>query len=185
VSQFSLSTDVACAAVGSCLGFLLFNLPPASLFMGDSGSTVLGVVVAFLALNSYRTHGSSPLAFTAALLPAALPLIDAALAILRRLRRNISPLNGDRFHIYDQWLARGWSARRVALASYGITAVFCFASWLAIKCTYSWGFAITLITVGGFLVLEWGLGALQIPKPDNSIPEATAWRSPTLFENTK
>ena len=151
----------------------------------DSGSTVLGVVVAFLALDTYLTHGSLPFAINAALLPAGLPLLDAMFVILRRLRRNASPFDGDRLHFYDFLVARRWSARRVALACYGITAIFCLASWLAIKCTYSWGFAISLIAVGGFLALEWRLGALQIQKADNSIPESTAWRSPNLLRNTK
>jgi hypothetical protein len=73
----------------------------------------------------------------------------------------------------------------VALACYGITGIFCLAGWLATKCTYAWGFTISAITVGVFLVLEWQLGALQIPKPDNSITEGTAWRSPTLLGNIK
>jgi UDP-GlcNAc:undecaprenyl-phosphate GlcNAc-1-phosphate transferase len=184
-SPFAFSAAVAWALTGACLGFLIFNFSPGSIFMGDSGSTTLGYISGFLALNSYRAHGSAPLAINVALLPAALPLIDAMFVILRRLRRNISPLNGDRFHIYDQWLARGWSARRVALACYGITGIFCLASWLASKCTYSCGCAISTMTVCGFLVLEWRLGALQIQKADNSIPESTAWRSPTLFGNTK
>jgi hypothetical protein len=158
---------------------------PKKVVANDSGSTVLGFVAAFLALHLYRAQESVPLAGAAAFLPAALPLTDAALAILRRVRGNISLVKGDRLHFYDLLLAREWPARRVALVCYGITGIFCLAGWLATKCTYSWGFTISAITVGVFLVLEWRLGALQIPKPNNLTPEATILRLPNLSGNTK
>jgi hypothetical protein len=151
----------------------------------DSGSTVLGVVCAYLALNLYRAQVGAPLAFGMAFLPAALPLIDAMLAILRRMRWNVSPLYGDRRHFYDLLIAKKWSTRNVALACYGITGIFCLAGWMATKCTFASGFAVCTLTVGSFLILEWRLGALQTAKPKTSIREAIAWRSPNLFENTK
>src|SRR6185437_8091990 len=91
------SSGVAFSLAGACAGFLLFNFPPAKIFLGDCGSNVLGFVVAFLALDFWR---SQPVAVTvpALLFPfllCALPLLDAALAIIRRLRLLTSPLAGD------------------------------------------------------------------------------------------
>lgn len=109
--------------LGSCISFLLFNFPPAKIFMGDSGSTVLGFVVAILSLNFYRQKSASHVALLVPILFAGVPLLDAACAVVRRLRRGVSPFVGDREHSYDLLLKRGWSARKVAFALYALTAM--------------------------------------------------------------
>jgi hypothetical protein len=158
--------------------------------MGDGGSTTLGLVIAFLALNSFRVHGAETFGSYFALMPAGLPLIDAALAVLRRLRNKGSPLYGDRLHFYDLLIARGLSARRVALTCYGITAIFCFAGWLAAQLaaqsTYEWALAISAITVGGFLMIEWRLGSFRFFETNQPKKPPPALRLPSsLFENSK
>jgi len=107
--------------VGGCVGFLLFNFPPAKIFMGDSGSTVLGFILAILSLNFYRHRPSGHDSVLIPLLFAGVPLLDAAFAVVRRLRSGISPFEGDRGHFYDLLLKSGWSAREVAFASYAAT----------------------------------------------------------------
>src|SRR5262249_16392497 len=61
---------------GTCLGFLLFNFPPARIFMGDSGSTVLGFLLAFLGLDFYRVHHAIGTHLLLPLIFAGLPLLD-------------------------------------------------------------------------------------------------------------
>jgi hypothetical protein len=97
----------------------------------DSGSTALGLSVAFLSLNFWRSGQPTVPRILFPILIAALPLLDGALAIIRRLSGGLSPLYGDRLHVCDRMMARGWSQRAVALACYGITSVF-----VAIAC---WG----------------------------------------------
>jgi UDP-GlcNAc:undecaprenyl-phosphate/decaprenyl-phosphate GlcNAc-1-phosphate transferase len=109
--------------LASCISFLLFNFPPAKIFMGDSGSTVLGFVLAVLALNFYRQRSANHVSVLVPLLFAGVPLLDAAFAIVRRLSRGISPFAGDREHSYDLLLKCGWSARKVAFALYALTAM--------------------------------------------------------------
>jgi UDP-GlcNAc:undecaprenyl-phosphate GlcNAc-1-phosphate transferase len=109
--------------LGSCISFLLFNFPPARIFMGDSGSTVLGFILAVLSLNFYREESANHISVLVPVLFAGVPLLDAAFAVLRRLRRGISPFTGDREHSYDLLLKYGWSARQVALALYALTAM--------------------------------------------------------------
>jgi hypothetical protein len=58
------------------------------------------------------------------MLISALPLLDLLFAVIRRLRGQVSPCQGDRFHFYDLLLARGFSSRQVVLLCYGITAAF-------------------------------------------------------------
>lgn len=190
VTQSSLSVIVAWALTGACLGFLKSNLPPANIFMGDCGSTTLGLVIAFLALNSFRMHGTETFGSYFALMPAGLPLIDAALAVVRRLRNKSSPLYGDRFHFYDLLIARGLSGRRVALACYVITAIFCFAEWLAgqlaAQNSYERALAISAVTVGGFLIIELRLGSLRFSETNQPKQPPPALRLPSsLFENSK
>ena len=116
-----ISKVVACSLIGVCLGVLLVNFPPAKMFMGDSGSTLIGVLLAFLSLDWIRTQPDShnivpPLIFIC------LPVADTLLAILRRLRSHQSPFCADRRHFYDLLLQRGWSVRGVLLVSMGTTS---------------------------------------------------------------
>jgi UDP-GlcNAc:undecaprenyl-phosphate GlcNAc-1-phosphate transferase len=121
--------------LGSCIGFLLFNFPPAKLFMGDSGSNVLGFVLSVLALNFYRTTSANHISVLVPILFAGVPLLDAAFAVVRRLSRRLSPFAGDRDHSYDLLLRCGWSARKVAFTLYALTAMlvtvglFCETLW--------------------------------------------------------
>jgi UDP-GlcNAc:undecaprenyl-phosphate GlcNAc-1-phosphate transferase len=125
-----LSVVLAIALLGCCVGFLLFNFPPASIFMGDCGSTMLGVVLGALTLAFFRSHSGTSLEIGVPLLFAALPLADAAFAVIRRLRQRKSPFAGDRRHFYDLLLHRGWSGREVVLVSYFASALFALAGLL-------------------------------------------------------
>ena len=90
----------------------------------DAGSTVIGFAVALLGLEHrvVQPNVSSKSETLFLLLATSLVLLDAALAIIRRIIHGVSPLQGDRRHFYDLLLARGWSKRRVALTSWGLTA---------------------------------------------------------------
>lgn len=131
-SATPLASVVSWSMLGSSIAFLFFNFPPANIFLGDSGSTVLGFCIAFLTLTS--AHSNMP-ADSRALLPftlAGLPLLDAVLAIIRRIKSNSSPLHGDRRHIYDLLTARGWSPRNVAFACYATTLAVGVVAWLSL-----------------------------------------------------
>jgi UDP-GlcNAc:undecaprenyl-phosphate/decaprenyl-phosphate GlcNAc-1-phosphate transferase len=121
----SLAHTVAWSVAGACAGFLISNHPPAKIHMGDSGSTALGFLIAFLALDfsSAPTLGTSSGLFFLVLIPA-LPLFDLLFAVIRRLRSGSSPFYGDRAHFYDLLSARGLPPRKVALLCYAIAAAF-------------------------------------------------------------
>ncbi|MFZ0883486.1 MAG: MraY family glycosyltransferase [Candidatus Acidiferrales bacterium] len=127
---------LAWSLLGASAAFLVFNFPPAKIFMGDSGSSALGFSVAFLGLDfigakSANSTTAAPTALIFPLLVAALPLADAVFAILRRLESGRSPFQGDRRHFYDLLLAAGWAARRVAITCYLLTALLAGLAWLA------------------------------------------------------
>jgi len=121
------------ALVGAALGFLRYNFDPASIFLGDSGSLLIGFLLATTAVTGWQ-KGATALATAVPLLIFALPIADSALALVRRsvsrppdgrsirstLRRIAQP---DREHIHHRMLALGWSARRTVLILYAITAI--------------------------------------------------------------
>jgi UDP-GlcNAc:undecaprenyl-phosphate GlcNAc-1-phosphate transferase len=161
---------VAWSLLGASAGFFLFNFPPATIFMGDSGSTALGFAVAFLGLDFYRANSpaGSPLFFP--LLVAALPLLDALLAVLRRLQSRGSPFFGDRRHFYDLLLARGWSARNVTFICTAISAAFCAIAWFGLRSSFAHAVLLAAIGIGALFFSMIQLGSLraceEIPQTD-------------------
>jgi UDP-GlcNAc:undecaprenyl-phosphate GlcNAc-1-phosphate transferase len=124
---------IAWALAGVAVGFLYSNFPPAKIFMGDSGSTLLGFSVASLSLDFLEHSQAQPAAFKwiFPFLVAGLPLVDGLVVVLRRLSRGVSPLHGDRFHFYDRLLKNGWPPRAVAGISYTISALLAAAGlWM-------------------------------------------------------
>ena len=107
-------TAVALAA--ALLGFLVFNRPPARIYLGDGGSYLLGVALTVLVADSWGTDAPTPVGVVSLIL-VALPAAEVAFAVVRRLRGRQSVLAGDRGHPYDRLVARGWS-RHSASATY-------------------------------------------------------------------
>jgi UDP-GlcNAc:undecaprenyl-phosphate GlcNAc-1-phosphate transferase len=100
---------VACAAlIGAVLGFLRFNTHPASVFLGDGGSTLLGFTASFLAvvLVQYCNTALNPVIVV---LLVGVPFLDTAYAVVRRLAVGQSPFRPDKRHLHHQLLAIGLS----------------------------------------------------------------------------
>ncbi|MGH2723913.1 MAG: glycosyltransferase family 4 protein [Actinomycetota bacterium] len=122
-SPASLLTAVV---AGACVGFLPYNLHPARIFMGDSGSMLLGVVLAAATISGVgRTEAPTGTEFAALAIPVfipvlvlAVPLTDVALAILRRIRRGRPVTRPDKEHIHHRLLEIGHSHRQAVLLMY-------------------------------------------------------------------
>jgi UDP-GlcNAc:undecaprenyl-phosphate GlcNAc-1-phosphate transferase len=110
------------AMVGAILGFLPYNAPPATIFMGDAGSMLLGFFVA--AMMGLFCHDGPARWVLASGLIFGLPILDTALALVRRIRKRVSIFSGDRSHLYDQLVDRGLSVNRVVFLFYVISIVF-------------------------------------------------------------
>lgn len=108
--------------IGCLLAFLRYNFNPASVFLGDSGSLLIGFLLGcFGALWAHKS--ATLLGMTAPLMAVAIPLLDASLAVVRRFLRNKSLFAGDRGHIHHRLLDRGLSPRQAALIIYGISGL--------------------------------------------------------------
>lgn len=108
---------LAMIVAGAFAGFLLFNKPPASIFLGEGGSTIAGFMLGTLAIIS-----GSKIAVT--LLVLGLPIFDTAIVILRRILQKKSPTAGDRTHLHFRLLDLGFSQRQVLLLYYFVAAFF-------------------------------------------------------------
>jgi UDP-GlcNAc:undecaprenyl-phosphate GlcNAc-1-phosphate transferase len=118
--QFELLSS---GMAGALLAFLWFNFPPARIYLGDGGAYFLGFQIGLFALvNSHK--GTIFAALVAPLFVLALPIVDTALAILRRGLRGLPIFRPDRRHIHHKLLGMGLSRRKAVLWLYGITLVF-------------------------------------------------------------
>ena len=111
---------VAAVFAGALLGFLRFNFPPASIFLGDAGSMLIGLVVGSLAIGA-SLKGPATMAMAAPLAIWSLPMFDSFVAILRRKLTGRSIYATDRGHLHHRLMARFGKNSRVL----GVVAIFC------------------------------------------------------------
>ena len=121
VGEYSIAI-LGIALMGSCFGFLPFNFNPAKIFMGDTGSTFLGFMLATLSIqgvfNSYAV-----ISFAVPLLILGLPLFDALFAMIRRILRGQSPITADRGHLHHRLVDMGFSQKQTVFILYAISGV--------------------------------------------------------------
>jgi len=117
---------VALAAAGALAGFLLYNFPPARLFMGDAGSQLVGYLFGALAMVAryyFPARGTTRWVVLVPVLVLAVPLVDMVLVSVGRLARKRSPFAGDATsHLAHRMLARGARPRTAVLAAAGLAA---------------------------------------------------------------
>lgn len=110
------------ALAGSCLGFLPFNRSPARIFMGDTGSQLLGFVLgAASTVGMLKSHAA--LSFFVPLLALGLPLFDTAFAFSRRALRGENPMHADRGHIHHRLLDHGLDQKGAVALLDGVSAL--------------------------------------------------------------
>jgi UDP-GlcNAc:undecaprenyl-phosphate GlcNAc-1-phosphate transferase len=119
--------------VGACLGFLVFNFAPASIFMGDAGSLVIGYLLSVLAVLTTFYHPERQASPAGVLLPVvvlAVPLYDVVSVIWHRRRAGVSIFRGDRRHFSHRLVQRGFTTRSAVLTIYLATAASSLAGAL-------------------------------------------------------
>lgn len=132
---------VTAIVIGTCIGFLPHNIHPARIFMGDSGSMFLGLVLAAAAItlmgqidaNAVFSENIGPAALPL-LLPfavLAIPLLDFGLAVLRRVRRGKSPFAPDKEHLHHKLMSMGNSQERTSVILYLLTATLALPAMLS------------------------------------------------------
>ena len=129
---------IAATLAGACLGFLPHNFQPARIFMGDSGSMLIGLMLAAATtsasgrVETRSTGPSDTLALLSPLLVVAavlfVPMLDLVLAVLRRTRAGLHPFHPDKMHLHHRLLEIGHSQRRAVLLVYLWAALLAFGA---------------------------------------------------------
>jgi len=112
-----ITASIAIIFAGALLGFLFYNFNPASIFLGEAGSTLIGFMLGVLAI----ILGAK---IATALLVMGIPILDVAWAIARRVFYHQSPFAGDRQHLHFRLLDIGLSQKQAVLVLYAISAIF-------------------------------------------------------------
>jgi UDP-GlcNAc:undecaprenyl-phosphate GlcNAc-1-phosphate transferase len=139
---------------GALLGFLRYNFNPATVFLGDCGSLLIGFLLGCFGVV-WSQKSATVLGMTAPLIALSIPLLDTALSIARRFLRGRPIFEGDRRHIHHRLLDRGLTPRKAVLLLYGVAGLgaglsilqstfqnqfgglvivlFCAAAWIGVQ----------------------------------------------------
>jgi len=123
VNHASLAPFLVLALAGSILGFLHYNLNPATIFLGDSGSLFIGFTLSALALQSAE-KAPTIVAVAIPVVSFGLPILETLLSIVRRWIGGRPLFEADREHIHHKLLALGLSPREVVIVLYAVSAIF-------------------------------------------------------------
>lgn len=185
VDRATTGALLSAALAGACVGFLIHNFHPARLFMGDSGSMLIGLVLSATAITVTTQFSSEDIAQGAdgaraswlpMLLPVALPililivpLMDLVLAVVRRTRAGRSPFAPDKQHLHHRLLEIGHSHRRAVMIMWVWAGVIAFSTVLASLYTGPKVWVSVSLGVTFALLLTFVLPALH--RPGRPVPE--------------
>ena len=113
---------VMAALVGACVGFMPYNLNPAKMFMGDTGATFLGYILATMSIQGLFKYYAL-ISFVVPFLILGLPIFDTAFAFIRRIAHGQSPMHADRSHIHHRLIDMGLSQKQAVATLYVISAI--------------------------------------------------------------
>jgi len=167
---------ISIVMAGATLGFLRYNFNPASVFMGDSGSMLLGFLLGAVTIQGVL-KSIAAVALIVPLMALAIPIIDTGWAIARRLRKGMPISHADKEHIHHRLLNMGHSQRQAVLLLYFWTALLCGTS-LAVKFMNNNKvlYIMLALAIGGFFLTaiprivrgEAGKGKHRAPKKKNA-----------------
>ncbi len=121
VSEGNVAVILA-ALLGACLGFIPYNMNPAKIFMGDTGSTFLGFILATLSIQGlFKLY--AVISFAVPFLILGVPIFDICFAVLRRLAKGQNPMRPDRGHVHHRLIDMGFNQKQSVAITYMITAI--------------------------------------------------------------
>jgi len=150
---------------GAVLGFLLYNFNPASIFMGDTGSMFLGLVLAATSIQTNQ-KSSTTVAILVPLIVLGLPIADTLFAVGRRAYLGKSPFSADRGHIHHRLLDRGLTHRGAVLVLWSICVVLA-ASALLLQYSNS----LQSVVLLAFVISVFVVGARYLGRMPSRVPK--------------
>ncbi|MFC1737033.1 glycosyltransferase family 4 protein [Candidatus Hydrogenedentota bacterium] len=166
-NMFVTFTGVALA--GSLLAFLLYNFPPARIFLGDTGSMFLGYMLSTMSLMGAQKSEAAVI-LIAPMLALGFPIFETLVSILRRSLRGVPIFSGDNRHTHHRLLSKGYSQPRVVLTLCGTAALLAATAVISalVPNDSRWAWSPYLLYVGTLVSIMWVAGYLR----------------PTTFEST-
>ena len=113
---------VMAALVGACAGFMPYNLNPAKMFMGDTGATFLGYILATMSIQGLFKY-YAVISFVVPFLILGLPIFDTAFAFIRRIAHGQNPMHADRSHIHHRLIDMGLNQKQAVATLYVISGI--------------------------------------------------------------
>ena len=167
VGELSIAIILA-ALLGSCLGFIPYNKNPAKIFMGDTGATFLGFILATLSVQGlFKLYAI--ISFAVPFLVLGIPIFDICFAFMRRVAKGQNTMHADRGHVHHRLIDMGFNQKQAVAISYMLTAILGLA---AVLLTSS-GELRALILIGSVIIV----GAIGVriifKKPHHPEPPKT------------
>ena len=141
------ATVLACILAGCCLGFLRYNFNPASIFMGDCGSNMLGFLLGVIALLGVNRVAAAT-TLIVPLVIAGVPIIDTFAAIVRRRRGHTAISQADTGHIQHRLIKQGFDQKQAALMIYGWSILLAAGAIIMTKVALPMRFVVFILLVG-------------------------------------
>lgn len=180
VSEGNVAVILA-ALLGACLGFIPYNLNPAKIFMGDTGATFLGFIMACLSVQGLFKFYAI-ISFAVPFLILGVPIFDICFAVIRRLLKGQNPMQADRGHIHHRIIDMGFNQKQSVAITYMLTAILGLS---AVVLTSS-GEMRALVLIGAILLVG-GIGVTMIfnnKHPRQHTGEDLPSETPTDVEET-
>lgn len=155
-----LVSALAAALIGACIGFLRYNLNPATIFMGDTGSLFLGFLLAALGIKLRFPSNVPWITWLVPICVLALPIFDTALVVVSRLRRGVNPLTtAGTDHLSHRLVALGCTRREAVLTCYLLTGACGMVATYIAQSHFPDGYIaagmLVLMAIGGIIWLEY------------------------------
>jgi len=150
--QFLIAA-LAIVLAGATLGFLLWNKPPARIYMGDTGALFLGILIASLAIRFDPIPIDRIASFAIPLLLLAIPILDTSVAVASRIKRRISAFQGGRDHLSHRLMRMGFNKRQSVLILWIGSILFASLAIAISNASYSIERLVTIFAGALWLIL--------------------------------
>src|SRR5215208_317234 len=159
INHDALRVVMALALLGAVLGFVPYNFNPASIFLGDTGSMFIGFCCGTL-MVLFASHGQFKW-FLASMVMFSLPLLDTALAFVRRYVNKRPLFSADKYHLHHQLVARGFTVKQTVVISYVLSIAFVLLGAAIVFTRTRYAVGIYLVVFGSIIVAAFKMGMVH------------------------
>jgi UDP-GlcNAc:undecaprenyl-phosphate GlcNAc-1-phosphate transferase len=167
-----LVASLSAALLGVSLGFLVYNFRPASIFMGDSGSLFLGLMLATVGIKLRFPSNSAIITWMVPVVVLGVPIFDTALVTISRLRRGLNPATTPgQDHTSHRLVRIGYTRREAVMALYLVGGVLGLISELILEAERLAAYGILVSVAVAGVVALWYLEKIPVNQPINQLPQ--------------